>query len=131
MITEAVEKVRLFQKAAKQYSKDYPTLIPQHLVNIRAKWIYEELQEFTSATNIYEQADAITDLLYYILGAYVDAGIDPDPLFEIIHKHNMEKIDPQNLIKADDGKILKPATWIHPDGEIKACIDCQINMKLK
>ncbi len=124
MINDAVKRIIEFQNEAGQYVSGYPRQIPLNLVKRRAKWISDELEEFVSAINIYEQADAITDLLYYVLGAYAEIGINPDPLFEIIHSANMRKLDnPENTVKDKDGKVLKPHNWKHPDAEIRRYID--------
>jgi len=125
MLNEAVGMVREFQKNAGQGYSQTPRMIPRENVERRAKWIEDELQEFIQAKDIYEQADAITDLLYYLIGAYVDAGIEPDPLFEIVHESNMKKIKAE-IKKDSDGKVLKPEVWIHPDQGIRKVIDDQM-----
>lgn len=50
----------------------------------------EEIAEFLVAPDIYEQADAMIDLIYFALGTLVEMGIKPDELFDIIQKANME-----------------------------------------
>ena len=76
------------------------------------------------AKDIYSQADALTDLLYYLLGTYVEMGIKPDALFTIVHNANMMKLTSvDGIIRSTDGKIQKPSTWQHPDVAIKKVID--------
>ncbi len=121
MITEAVRLVKDFQNSADQPISDKPTLMSVEQVNRRIRWITEELEELKEAVSVEQQADALTDVLYYLLGAFVELGVDPDPLFEIVHNANMEKL--QNRKTDSEGKVLKPKGWTHPDGAIKEAID--------
>ena len=41
----------------------------------------EEVAEFLVAEDIYEQADAMIDLMYFALGTMVEMGLEPDELF--------------------------------------------------
>lgn len=126
MINEAVELVARFHEKAGQGAEHTPCQISNEKIQRRVCWITDELQELLNAKDVYEQADAITDLLYYLLGAYVDAGIKPDPLFQIIHQSNMKKVcDPSLLQRSEDGKIQKPHHWSHPDNAIRQAVDNQ------
>ena len=121
MINEAYGLVKLFQSQAKQPVSDKPTFLPQDRVSIRYNWMKEELGEFLEAQNIYEQVDSIMDLLYYALGTLVELGVEPDELFIMLHEWNLKKLD---KIRFDEnGKVLKPEGWRHPDKEIKEIID--------
>ena len=94
------------------------------------KWMLEEINEFVEATTIYEQVDALTDLLYYLLGAYVEIGVKPDSIFRIVHDSNMAKLfSSEGVVKDDDGKIVKPKEWKHPDDEIHKKIDSLLSQK--
>lgn len=121
MINEAYNLVKIFQSQAKQPVSNKPTLLPQDRVSIRYKWMKEELGEFLEAQNIYEQADAIIDLLYYALGTLVELGVEPDELFIMLHEWNLKKLD--KLCYDENGKVVKPEGWKHPDKEIKEIID--------
>lgn len=59
------------------------------------------------------QVDALVDLLYFTYGSFVLMGIDPEPIFEIVHQANMGKIFPDGRAHFDPitHKILKPADW--------------------
>ena len=127
MLDEAIALVRTFQRRAGQPVADRPTMVDTDRVKTRIKWITEELEEYLEAKTLYEQADALVDTLYYLLGAFVDSGISADRLFEIVHQSNMRKISPDvSIIRDQDSKIEKPAEWIHPDLEVKAEIDRQM-----
>ena len=47
----------------------------------RGKWMNEEVAEFLVAQDIYEQADAMIDLIYFALGTLVEMGLEADELF--------------------------------------------------
>ena len=46
-----------------------PKMIDKKRALSRAKWMNEEVAEFLIADNIYEQADAMIDLMYFALGS--------------------------------------------------------------
>ena len=52
----------------------------------------EEVAEFLVAQDIYEQADAMIDLIYFALGTLVEMGLEADELFDIVQKANMAKL---------------------------------------
>lgn len=59
------------------------------------------------------QADALVDLLYFTYGSFVLMGVDPAPLFDIVHNANMGKLFPDGKAHFDPvtHKILKPDNW--------------------
>lgn len=120
MINEAYHMVEEFQNAARQPVSDLPRQLDKERVSIRVEWMIEEIKEFLEADTIDEQADALTDLLYYLLGTYVEMGIKPDALFCVIHNANMQKLEAkEGIIKDKNGKVLKPLHWNHPDNAIR------------
>ncbi len=121
MINDAYELVKKFQKMAEQPIGEYPQFLNRQRCNVRCKWMREEIAEFENSNTVYEQADAIMDLLYYALGTLVEMGVKPDELFLLIHEYNVKKIIGKRC--DDDGKIMKPCGWHHPDKEIKDIID--------
>lgn len=128
MLNEAVNLVRAFQKQANQPISHHPCQMSEEQVAKRVRWIESELNELKYATDEYEQADALIDALYYLLGAFVDMGINPDELFQIVHRSNMKKVsDPSRIIKDSDNKVLKPNDFLHPDEEIRQEINKQKN----
>lgn len=60
-----------------------------------------------------DQVDALLDLLYFTYGSFVKIGVDPDPIFDLVHAANMGKIFPDGKPHFDPltQKILKPADW--------------------
>ncbi|PLR99490.1 HAD family hydrolase [Bacillus sp. T33-2] len=58
------------------------------------------------------QADALTDQLYFIFGSFVQMGITPFELFEIVQQANMGKLhNGVPKYRESDGKIMKPENW--------------------
>lgn len=63
------------------------------------------------------QADAIVDLWYYGLNAFVKKSVDLSQIFKVVHDANMAKKDPvlKRFVHREDGKIIKPEGWSPPD----------------
>jgi shikimate kinase len=100
-----------------------PRLLNGDRVDARGKWMQEELDEFYAAKNIYEQADAMIDLIYFALGTLVEMGVEPDGIFEIVHNANMSKLWPDGKPHyKDDGKTRKPPGWQDPEPLLREAI---------
>ncbi len=108
-----------------------PKMIDKKRGLARAKWMHEEVSEFLVAEDIYEQADAMIDLMYFALGTMVEMGLEADELFEIVQQANMAKLWPDGKphYNPKDGKVIKPDTWEDPAPKIKAYIDSVIEAK--
>ncbi len=104
-----------------------PRLQPPERANGRADWLTEEADELREATTIYDQADAYIDSIYFAIGGLVDLGIDPQPLWNIVHAANMAKIWPDGTVKRRaDGKVQKPPTWKDPTEALQEEVNRQI-----
>ena len=59
------------------------------------------------------QVDALIDTLYLTYGSFDLMGVDPEEVFEIVHRANMGKIFPDGQAHFDEvtHKILKPEDW--------------------
>ncbi len=110
---------------------EQPTMIDKKRALSRAKWMTEEVAEFLVADNIYEQADAMIDLMYFALGTMVEMSLEADELFAIVQKANMSKLwaDGKPHYNPKDGKVIKPEGWEDPFPKIKAYIDACIEAK--
>lgn len=85
--------------------------------DLRVKLINEEAHEFAVASQEDDMegvADALADLLYVVYGAAVAWGIKIDPVFQEVHRANMEKFSEGSYERAD-GKWMKPPNWQAPD----------------
>ncbi|QJC53602.1 hypothetical protein HGI30_20075 [Paenibacillus albicereus] len=92
----------------------------------RASWMAEELSEFLAAETVEDQADALIDLMYFALGTFVEMGVEPQQLFEIVHAANMAKLGPDGKpIYNEQGKVAKPAGWQAPEPQLIAEIERQ------
>ena len=95
--------------------------LPQEVIEIRIRLLQEELNEYAAAAqsrDLVEVADALTDLLYVLLGTYVSHGLQrcAVPLFDEVHRSNMSKLDANGRpVHRDDGKVLKSQQYRAPD----------------
>lgn len=96
-------------------------------IALRVSLIQEELNEYREAAEGHDLvaiADALSDLMYVVLGTYVAHGLQEvaEPLFEEVHASNMSKLDDQGRpIYRADGKVLKSHRWRPP--ELKRILD--------
>ena len=77
------------------------------------------------------QVDALIDTLYLTYGSFVLMGVDPEEVFEIVHRANMGKIFPDGRAHFDPvtHKILKPDDWEEkyaPEPAIQKELDRQL-----
>ncbi|MFC5986958.1 hypothetical protein [Marinicrinis lubricantis] len=85
----------------------------------RTSWMLEELCEFTRAETIEDQADALIDLIYFAMGTFVEMGVRPEKLFEIVNEANMSKLWPDGEPHFNEqGKIVKPEGWQPPEEKL-------------
>ncbi len=79
------------------------------------------------------QADALTDINYFTQGSYVEMGVEPQPLFDIVQDANMAKLweDGKPRYRETDGKIMKPEGWVAPEPLLEKEIERQIKKSSK
>ncbi len=123
--------VREFHEKFGHPCPDTPQMIETKRALSRGKWMNEEVAEFLVDKDIYEQADAMIDLIYFALGTMVEMGLEADELFDIVQSANMAKLFPDGKphYNLKDGKVIKPEGWEDPAPKIKACIDAVISAK--
>ena len=70
-----------------------------------------------------EQADAIGDILYLLVGAIIESGLEDkiESIFDEIHRSNMSKIEDGVVLRRDDGKVMKGKYYFKPN--IKAILN--------
>jgi predicted HAD superfamily Cof-like phosphohydrolase len=106
-----------FHKAFNCHIGTSPSFPPNDIRELRDKLEDEETRELDDADafdNLPEVADAITDLIYVLIGRAISYGIDLRPIWDEVHKSNMNKLGGG---KRADGKHLKPEGWKPPDIE--------------
>jgi predicted HAD superfamily Cof-like phosphohydrolase len=88
-------------------------------VNLYAKLIAEEYDEWNIAPNETETLDACMDMIWVILGYCYMKGYNVDGAWNEVARSNLAKINPETgkVIKREDGKVLKPEGWTPPSLE--------------
>lgn len=120
-INAAYKDVHEFHRVFDHPRNVYPTMQPEGRKESRADWIAEEVQELRDAKTLFDGADAYIDIIYFAVGGLVEMGIEPGPLWSIVHRANMAKVQPDGTVKRrEDGKIVKPENWTAPDELLKA-----------
>jgi predicted HAD superfamily Cof-like phosphohydrolase len=95
----------------------------------RGSWMLEELAEFFAAKTLEDQADALTDLQYFDTGTFVEIGLEPEKLFDIVHQSNVAKLWPDGEPRFNEqGKWIKPPGWEAPEPKLRAEISRQIKV---
>ena len=114
------DDVKVFMMAGQQNVETTPG-IPYDRVaqgTLYMKLIKEEFEELLYAWNeedIVEVADACADLKWVIEGMEHTLGINQQAVWDEVARSNMSKMVGGKLIKREDGKVLKPATFVKPD----------------
>lgn len=121
------QDVREFHLAFGHPAPEKPTMQEPAFTQRRAGWLEEEARELREATTLAEQADAYIDAMYFALGGLVELGLDPQPIWDLVHGANMAKLWPDGLAhKTPEGKVIKPEGWTPPDAAIAEEIERQI-----
>lgn len=133
------EMLREFHEAFGCPINDSPSL--ENVSNterlLRIECIREELEELVEAAygskarvevwvsppvfgvderDLVEVADALADLMYFVIGTALYYGIDLEAVFTEVHRSNMAKLQPDGSVsRREDGKVLKPDGWTPPD----------------
>jgi len=114
------EQVREFTKACNDDLPSTPQKMTAEGIAFIRQMVNDEMEELEESKNVTEQADALVDAIYYICDFAVRNGINLDPLFDIVHGANMQKVVNGKVIRRDDGKILKPEGWEDPAPKLNA-----------
>lgn len=117
-----LELVQEFHRVYRCFLQTQPVgAIPEREWRVRARLIQEELDEYRQAAeagDLIGVADALSDLLYVVLGTYLAHGLQDsaEDLFREVHASNMSKLDADGEpIYREDGKVLKSALFRAPD----------------
>lgn len=102
--------------AQRHYIGTRPAIPPDRVPILRRNLIKEEvIAELLPALiegNLERIADGIADSIVVLLGTAISYGIDIRPIWDEVHRTNMNKV---GGIKRDDGKQLKPEGWKPPN----------------
>jgi NTP pyrophosphatase (non-canonical NTP hydrolase) len=106
-----------FMKAGKQkVFEDLQTFNQQSALYFEL--VKEEFYELASAVknfDIVETADACADLIWVVEGLCHSLGIPLQKVWDEVNRSNKSKMIDGNLLKREDGKVLKPNTYSPPD----------------
>lgn len=118
---DQLNMLREFHHTFRAHAEDEPTTdLTKETVALRVSLIQEELDEYRNAAeagDLVEVADALSDLMYVVLGTYVAHGLHlhAEPLFAEVHRSNMSKLDDAGEpIFREDGKVLKSERFEPP-----------------
>ncbi len=117
-----LEALLEFHRAMGVFIAERPTArLPAGVAAVRLALLEEELQEYRealAAEDLVAVADALTDLLYVLLGTFVSHGLQEvaEALFAEVHRSNMTKRCADGEVRyREDGKVLKPPCYEPPD----------------
>ena len=108
-----------FNEAFEIPNLETPGLGPDELIELRIKLLTEEVQEYAEAArsgDLVEVLDALADIGYILAGTIINHGMQDiyDDAFNEVHRSNMAKLVNGQVIRRDDGKVLKPEGWQPP-----------------
>ncbi|MCM3257116.1 hypothetical protein M3664_04875 [Paenibacillus lautus] len=105
------------------------------LINRAQKSYKKQLTKEYPKYKLIGQIDAFTDILYFGNGGFVEMGVIPDPIYNLVHNSNMAKIFPDGKPHYNEvGKVIKPEGWeenFAPEPKIEEEIKNQIELGLK
>ena len=103
--------VREFMEAKGIPVNTVPTLVNDRAALNRLRYINEELGEWMKAQHdqdLVEVADALGDLLYFVVGCFVTYGLPMNEIFNEIHRSNMTKAMLDQYGKGGKGEQFSP-----------------------
>lgn len=120
-----IEQLRMLEEFHSTFGahlEHAPTVdLTPETIALRVSLIQEELDEYKEAAEAHDLvgvADALSDLMYVVLGTYVSHGLQDvaEALFAEVHASNMSKLDADGqVLYRSDGKVLKSNLWRPPD----------------
>ena len=128
-LSEVYNCVKVFHQTFNHPAPEKPVeRLEDKRKEVRSSWMQEELDEYLLADNIYDEMDALCDLIYFAVGTAVELGIDPSDVFGAIQRANMSKLWPDGKPHYNEfNKVIKPKGWEPPDKEIRKYIDKALN----
>jgi predicted HAD superfamily Cof-like phosphohydrolase len=109
-----IADIKAFQRAFECNVLQAPTMPAKKIQELRVRLLQEELDELKQANedgDIVEVGDALTDILYILLGTACEYGLidKMEDMWDLVHRNNMNKLWPDGKVhKREDGKVIKP-----------------------
>ena len=116
------KKVRAFRKKIGLPVNDVPCLLPPDQASFYARFIMEELSEMLKAHetgDLVGAADAVTDLVYVVLGCAHHMGLPFEQIFDVVHEANMQKLAGSTRRGGLGQDAMKPEGWVSPEKQIE------------
>lgn len=119
---ELVEFLHACSSNKEQFSKLYYDFLQglqkAFLKSLNTEYIQDDTERIVAL------ADALTDTSYFLNGTFVEIGVLPQPLFEIVQSANMSKLFTDENGKKfakyrEDGKIQKSPEFFPPETKLK------------
>ena len=119
---ELVEFLHACSQNKEQFAKLYYSFLDGLAKAYKKSLETEYIQDETE--RIVAQADALTDTSYFLNGTFVEMGVLPQPLFELVQASNMSKLftneNGEKYAKyREDGKIQKSPEFFAPEQKLK------------
>jgi predicted HAD superfamily Cof-like phosphohydrolase len=106
------------RKLAPRQVRESPQWRDQDIMDLRWRLIDEEvnteLKQAFERRDLVELVDATLDSIYVLAGLLTAVGVKGQPIWDAIHRANMRK---EGGEMREDGKVLKPEGWKHPNIE--------------
>lgn len=118
MIGDLADMVRQFNTEILDITiPEIPTRLSDARKDFGIILLDEEVLEFSVATTLEDEVDALVDLTYVALGRLLEMGVAPRAVFEEVHRANMRK---KRGVKSTRPNSLgcdayKPEGWVGPD----------------
>jgi len=106
------------------YAEATPSLISMEYCMERARFLHEELTEFTDSAatgDIVGVSDALADIVYVALGTAYKMGLPFDKIWDAVQEANMRKV-PGQTKRGNAVDARKPEGWVGPEAAIARAI---------
>lgn len=128
---EGVEALHASSSNVDEFNKAVDMVI-EGIEKARLKSLKEDFPQ-NDMERIVAQADALTDGTYFLQGDFVELGLQPDKLFDIVQNSNMSKLftdengNKYAKYRESDGKILKSPEFFPPEPALEEEVKRQMN----
>lgn len=79
--------------------------------NLYLELVAEEFKELVQSESLENLTKELADLIVVCIGCLHSLGVDPESVWDEVHRSNMSKCTDGKLVKREDGKVLKPDTY--------------------
>lgn len=133
IVEEIIENLQSSSNNEEEFLKAYDKLL-EGMEKAKLKSMKDSYTK-DGVERIVAQADALTDALYFILGSFLELGVTPDEMFDIVQRSNMSKLFTDEngnkfaKYRESDGKILKSPEFFPPEPALEEEVKRQIENK--